>query len=916
MDGEHRQRIETLAASARGLTPERRDAFLARECGSDHALYDQVTLLLDNPNQTNTIPTVFVNYVLANRFRIVRHAGKGGMGDVFEAYDLELGESVAVKTIRPEIAADPVMVERFKREILLGKKVTHPNVCRIYDLGSGRAPDGRELLFLTMQFLPGSTLSSRIKRGAIPETEAVPLIEDMAAALAAAHNAGVVHRDFKSANVMLVPAEDRAHAVVTDFGLAHSTTATGHVSQITVTGAALGTAGYMAPEQVRGELATRETDIYALGIVIFEMLTGRRPFTGESDLSIALKQVNEEPPAPSSVAPELNPKWDEVILGCLKKDPAQRFHSAADVVDAIRGNVPETRPVVASGRRRWRFAALAIALVAAISSVLWFRPPALFRRTPEQERVAVLPFENVDRDSANQAFAEGLMETLAGQLTELEQFQGSLSVVPASDVRKEKVSSARQAQREFGVNLVITGSVQHTPGGVRLRVNVVDARKLKQLRSTEIFLPQTDPAAMQQGVVKQVSNLLDLELRPEAAKQLARGNTTVPGTYDFYLQGYGYLLSGRAGIDQAITEFRHALDLDPRYALAYAGLGQAYWSKYVSTKDRAWIDQAWDACQRALKLNPQSAATHIALAVLNNGTGQYAKAMQHATQAISIDPGNYQAYAELARAQERSHQLPEAEATLKSAIALRPNYWNSYVRLGSFYINQARYKDAEPLFQRVIELVPDNPTGYTNLGGIYHWEGREKEAEAMLKTSIQTRETQIAYSNLATVYFFLGKYSEAVPVMEHLVQQGTKDYMVWGNLGDAYRWAPGMRAKSLPAYRKAMEYANQALAVNHSDPGALSSLSLYQAKSGDLHAAITDSTRSLEAAPEASNILFNAAVVQELAGNRDSALKYLAMAAKQGYSRNEIQAEPELSKLRDDKRYASLIVSRPTESRP
>ena len=281
-------------------------------------------------SETAGIDGLSTGHTVAGRFRLLRHVGKGGMGDVYEAEDIHLREHVALKTIRADIAANPLAVARFKREILLGKKVTHPNVCRIHDLGVTQ-PEGRPaMFFLTMEFLNGETLSSRIKRGRMGAEEALPLTLDMADGLTAAHDAHVVHRDFKSGNVMLVRAPDRIKAIITDFGLARALRKDTEGTELTQPGAVAGTAGYMSPEQIRGEEVTPASDIYSLGVVAFEMVTGRRPFTGDSDVAIALRHLNDEPPSPRQFEPELDVKWETAILGCLRKSPAERFQSAGE----------------------------------------------------------------------------------------------------------------------------------------------------------------------------------------------------------------------------------------------------------------------------------------------------------------------------------------------------------------------------------------------------------------------------------------------------------------------------------------------------------------------------------------------------------------------------------------------------------
>ncbi|HSG39214.1 MAG TPA: serine/threonine-protein kinase, partial [Thermoanaerobaculia bacterium] len=260
------------------------------------------------------------------------------MGEVYEARDLELNEPVAVKILRPQIAGDEQVLRRFKREVQLARRVTHPNVCRVYDLVHHTGEDeGGPRVFLTMELLRGETLSDRLERGGpMAPAEALPVAAQIARALEAAHTNGVVHRDLKSGNVFLVDAQGGPRAVVTDFGLAGSTLAETPVSvTLTATGELVGSPAYMAPEQVRGEESTAATDIYAFGIVLYEMVTGELPFVGKSAFYTALKRLQEPPPSPRLRVPDLDPVWDAVILRCLETEPAARFQRARHVVRAL-----------------------------------------------------------------------------------------------------------------------------------------------------------------------------------------------------------------------------------------------------------------------------------------------------------------------------------------------------------------------------------------------------------------------------------------------------------------------------------------------------------------------------------------------------------------------------------------------------
>jgi tetratricopeptide (TPR) repeat protein len=391
-------RIRDIFIEAVNLPLDRRAVFLDEACYGDVNLRSEVERLIaadaDAPgfvfqSPPSAPPRLETGQLLAGRFRVVRFIATGGMGDVYEVDDLELHEGLALKTIRPEVLGDSRALIRFKHEVQFAKRVSHPNVCRIHDLGTHRGTPA-DMVFLTMQLLHGETLAQRLRRdGRMTVPEALPLVVQMAEALGAAHDAGVIHRDFKPSNVMLTGAK----AVVTDFGLARS--AAGEDASLTESGNLIGTPAYMAPEQLtHGEL-TPATDIYALGLVMYEMLTGRKPFRGATPIDSALKRLTEAPPAPDRLVPGLDPRWGTVILRCLEREPAKRCQRGEDVIRALTPgseSVTETLsgfvPRLISKRLLpWIVAAMVLAAIATLAGV-WFlgrhRPPAEAMRWYEE----------------------------------------------------------------------------------------------------------------------------------------------------------------------------------------------------------------------------------------------------------------------------------------------------------------------------------------------------------------------------------------------------------------------------------------------------------------------------------------------------------------------------------------------------
>jgi len=845
--------------------------------------------------------------VLAGRYRILESLGCGGMGEVYAAEDQDLGDQIAIKVIRPQTPFGPGLLDRLRREVQLARRVTHPNVCRVFDLGHHQ-DNNQEFVFLTMELIRGETLSDRLKReGQIAPPEALLIAEQFCQALDAAHRAGILHRDFKCSNVMLIGSGDEARAVVTDFGIARMIRPPDDSKGLTTThGMVVGTPAYMSPEQLLGEELTVASDIYSLGLVLYEMVTGSRPFRDESSWTETLKRLTSVPAAPVKIVPQLEQRWNSTILRCLARDPAKRFSSAHEVAESLkrrRGAAPllSFRPIAVAAACSLVLAAVAIFV---LRDRIW--PPQL----PEQKHIAVLPFTFAGSDTANQATAYELSESLTGNLSRLQATERSLWVVPWPEVRNQKPEDAGHAASALGVNLLITGELQKDAAGFHLRTQLKDARSLRQLRSQTIEIAAPEVVTLQDKLLEQASAMLQLHLPPEMLRHLPVDATAEPGAYEFYEQGRGYLLHLSAGtpedVDRAISLLQKAIAKDPNFALAYANLAFAYASKFRGTHDLQSLEKAKQACNRALALNDKVAAAHLALAIIQEETGNLDGAIREFEQALALDPTNDETVTRLSLAYDNAGRLLQAESLLKDALQRAPGRWVNYNYLGYFYYHHADYAQAEPLFRTATELAPDNPLAFYNLGGVYLAEGKYKEAEDILTKGIAIRPTAGAYSNLALARQYQGRYEDAAAMFQKAAELRPMDHRYWCNLGVAYTLARN-RPKAAEAFQKALQLAQKAVDLRPSDSASLGSLARYHAELGQKTKAQEElalATRSSDNDPE---LLFNSVVVYELVGERDRALTALRSTLQAGYSLSEVQNTPELMELRQDKRYAKIV---------
>ena len=853
-------------------------------------------------------------------YEVVAPLGSGGMGEVYRARDLRLGRMVAIKFIASNLHGRADAEARLDREARLASSLNHPGIVTVYDVGIHA-----DQPYVVMELIDGRPLSERLAEGRLPIRETVDIALQVGDALAAAHDAGVMHRDLKPQNIMLTSG---GRAKIVDFGLSKiadrpdgSHAETLHSDTLTAGHAVMGTVGYMAPEQVMAVAVDGRADQFALGCILYEMLTGRRAFRRESAVQTMTSIIEDEPPPLASLRPEVPLPVVSIVSRCLEKRPDQRYASTRDLAHDLRNAYEQmlldTRSAthaVPPPRSPWRWVVPATALVLLLAGLLtWLRPPppdATARPGPAGLRyLGVLPFSNITKDPVDEVFADGLMETLTSSLTQLERYPNTLRVVPASEIRSQRIESAADARQAFGVTLVISGSIQRVASGARVTMNLIDAVGVNQLASRAIDVTGGQSMMTQDAIAVAVLALLSLEVEPGARDALTAGGTSQPDAYQAYLQGRGYLYRfdrGPENVDRAIDALNRAVGLDPKYALAHTALGEAYWRKYESTRDTALVDRAKTHCEQALAIDSRLAPVHVTLAMLARGRGRYEEAVAVAQRAIELDPASGEAYRELARAHESLGRFADAEATYRKALAARPDDWQAYNSLGGFYAARGQWPDAEAAYQAVVRLTPDNTRGYNNLGVTYFRMQRPDDAARMWEQSIGIRPTFSATSNLGTLYFGRGRYSDAARAFERAVVLQPNDVRLWRNLAAALYWAPGERDKARAAYEKAVELGEADRTVNPRQPQLLAQLADSYAMLDRRNDALAAAAAVERLGEPDGDVAFMLAGVFEHLGDRTAALKWLQQAIAKKYSLESIEQSPSLTELRRDPRYAAL----------
>jgi serine/threonine protein kinase/tetratricopeptide (TPR) repeat protein len=778
-------------------------------------------------------------------YRVGERLGGGGMGEVYLAEDVRLGRQVALKFLPPALKADPDSRARLLNEARAASLLRSPNIAVTYDIGEHAGAD-----FIVMEYVEGEVLSARVAQGPLPPREVVEVGLQVADALDDAHARGIIHRDIKSANLIRT---QRGLVKVLDFGLAKFVPAgiSDRITQpqLSMAGMVVGTIAYMAPEQALGRPVDHRADIFSLGVVLYELATGRTPFVGASATEIIDRILHDEPPPVSSLNAEMPKAFDAIVVRALEKSPTFRYQSARDLARELREIAMQMDEVFRVSRSR-ASAAIAAHTASAI-----------------ERSVAVMTFANITREPVDDWIGTGIAETVSSDLKNIH----GLTVIGRArvyDALRNLGSNAAvddslaiDIGRRLGATWVVVGGFQKMGELVRITAHFLDVSTGTVRRTVKVDGRVGEIFALQDKIVYELSQGLNLVLRGSEIAGIEKRETRSVEAYEAYARGMMNMrLASRDSIERAIAAFEQATRHDPEYAIAWAALGNAYGLKGAFLNLRDLIDKAMDLERRALAIDPELADAHMWLGMALLNSGRTDEALAEIRKAITLEPDNGQARQALARA---------------------------------LWVGRGDFEGAIPEFERAIELNPEAGYSYLQLTLLLAWEGRFERAETIGRRAVELQDQYVsgnaglqvigANARLGYVYYLQGRHEDALREYERgLSFVGSSDHAL------RERTAIEINVKMGAAYQKLDRPTD---AARHFERARKMFDGLVAKGAGDPF------TR------------YYIAIVHALSGETDRAFEELEKVAASlpALTAARLRRDPDLGALRDDPRAAAFI---------
>jgi len=964
MKAERWKQVNDLFQSAVEHAPEERAAFLDEACRGDEGLRCEVESLLTSHGRsenfielpafevapelvTNDRTGALVGKVIGH-YRIESLIGVGGMGEVYLARDERLGRKAALKLLPDSLTTDETQLSRFKNEARSASALNHPNILTVYEIG---AEGNRQ--FIAAEFIEGITLRASLARGRINPHAALEIAVQVASALAAAHEAGVVHRDIKPENIMLRP---DGYVKVLDFGIAKLTeqrpASDDHTFETTAVlqtrpGLVLGTAHYMSPEQARGQKVDARSDIWSLGVVLYEMVGGSPPFRGETPSDCIASILTTEPPPLSGVLPDVPLKLESILQKALRKNSDERYQTIKEMLADLRilkgkleaeSSLPETKAraesIVSNIKRHKRGVlvtlAAALLVAAAVAYSFFFVAPAPL---PNEKSIAVLPFENLSEEKSNAYFADGIQDEILTRLSKI----ADLKVISRTSTQRYKKTSQKLSEiaNQLGVANLLEGSVQKTNDQVRVNVQLIRAANDSHLWAETFDRRLTDIFSVESEVAKAIADQLRAKLTGQEEQVIAARSTNNPEAYDAYLRGLAYTLktgNSPANTLGAQKYLKEAARLDPKFALSWALLSYVDALGYLTLTLQPTValrEETGQAAETALTLQP-----NLGEAIVAKGYYYYAclkdydAAVRYFEQARQFLPNSSQIPESLAYVARRRGQWDRSESYFNEAERLDPRNVSLLTQHAQSYMILRRFPEALRKFDQVLDVTPDDLDTLAQKAGIAQAEGDLPRAAALLAPLHPPADDTGALEIQVYQAILERRPTQIIPRLKEILAK--PDPALGYNIGELRFWlgwaqeVAGDHAAAQESWRQSRSELGPFLKEQPDNYILIGDLALANMGLGDKAAALALSEQAMTVLPLEKDVVDGPAPIEILArvaaqmGEPDRAIAALqkllsipsegALASRVPLTPALLRLDPMFDPLRNDPRFQELIL--------